>query len=510
MSAHPFALPAHAAPPFTAVEATVDGIHAAFRDGSLSCTSLVSACLARIAAYDREGPCLQALITVHPQAMEMAAAMDRQLRSGGGDFGPLFGIPVLLKDNFDTFDLPTTAGSVLFRDWQPAADGFAVARMRRAGALVLGKTNLQELARGGISLSSLGGQVRNPYDLTRTPGGSSGGTGAALAASFAVLGTGSDTGQSIRSPASANSLVGVRPTRGLVSRRGVMPNSFTQDEIGPLARTVTDAARLLDVMAGYDPQDPVTALGVGRAPASYAKALDRQALGGARIGIMSNLYGHEQRHAEVNRAMAQAEQGMAALGAVLIRFDLPEYAALAVQSNIERHEAGAALQRYLAQAGDAVPVRSLREIAESHTATPAVQQALEAELAMGDGLHAADYKERLLNRERLRLAVLVRMADLQLDAILYPLQRVLVACTGETEQPERNGALSHGTGLPAVNFPAGFSEPTATAPLGVPVGAELLGRDFSEARLLSLAYAYEQAWQPRRAPLATPPLGDGE
>src|SRR5919202_7057354 len=181
------------------------------------------------------------------------------IRSGTG---ALHCIPVILKDNFNTFDMPTTGGNVSMKDSVPPADAFTVERMRRAGALILGKANLQEFARGGMSKSSLGGQVLNPYDLTRTPGGSSGGTGASIAANMAVLGTGSDTGQSIRSPASANSLVGIRPTRGLVSRAGVIPNSLTQDEIGPIARTVTDAALLLDVMAGYDPADPITAFGV--------------------------------------------------------------------------------------------------------------------------------------------------------------------------------------------------------------------------------------------------------
>ena len=187
--------------------------------------------------------------------------------------------------------MPTTGGNVGMKHSQPSADAFTVAKIRKAGALILAKTNLSEFARGGMSLSSLGGQTLNPYDLTRTPGGSSGGTGAALAANLAVLGTGSDTGQSIRSPASANSLVGIRPTRGLVSRSGVIPNSETQDEVGPIARTVTDAALLLDVMAGYDARDPITAFGRERIPKSYTHLLRKDALAGARIGVMTNLFG---------------------------------------------------------------------------------------------------------------------------------------------------------------------------------------------------------------------------
>ncbi|HEY0824703.1 MAG TPA: amidase family protein, partial [Ramlibacter sp.] len=252
-------------------EATIAGVHAACRAGALSTTELVSHYLARIAAYDRQGPALHSLLTVNPRALEEAQRLDALRRAGRT--GALHGIPVILKDNFDTHDMPTTGGSVAMRESRPARDAFVVRRLREAGALILGKANLQEFARGGVSVSSLGGQVRNPYDLTRSAGGSSGGTGAAIAADFALAGTGSDTGQSIRSPASACCLVGVRPTRGLVSRAGIMPNSLTQDEAGPITRTVRDAAVMLDVMAGYDPQDPVTALAAGRPPARHADAL---------------------------------------------------------------------------------------------------------------------------------------------------------------------------------------------------------------------------------------------
>ena len=491
---------------FVLEEATVAGIHAAFRDGTLTVTQLVRACLARIEAYDRQGPALHALLTVNPKAPQEAERLDAEYRARAGRVGPLHGIPVILKDNFDTHDMPTTGGSVAMRNAQPAADAFTVARMREAGALILAKANLQECARGGVSVSSLGGQVRNPYDLTRTPGGSSGGTGAAIAANFAVLGTGSDTGQSIRSPASANALVGVRPTRGLVSRRGIMPNSFTQDEVGPIARTVADAARLLDVMAGYDPQDPVTAFGVGRQPASYAAALDAGALRGARIGLLENFCGREPRHAEVNRVMDGVVRIMEAQGATVLRIAPPGLEALAANVSTDRWEARAALDRYFAGLGPGQPVTSFRQLVDSRTACPDIQKTMEAEIAIEDGLSDPTYRERMLNRDKLRVLLAAQMAGLRLDAILYPLQRILVVPAGETEQPERNGMLSHGTGFPAVTFPGGFSTPTASAPLGVPVGAELLGLDFSEPRLLSLAHAFEQAARVRRPPPSTPPL----
>ncbi|MDB5756354.1 MAG: gatA [Massilia sp.] len=491
---------------FVLEEATIAGIHAAFAGNTLTCRGLVQRYLARIEASDRQGPALHSIITVNPDALAIAAEKDRQYENGEVRLDFLHCIPIILKDNFNTFDMATSGGNLALKDSVAPTDAFTVRRMREAGAIILAKANLHELARAGLSVSGLGGQTLNPYDLTLTPGGSSGGTGAAIAANFATVGTGSDTGQSIRSPASANSLVGVRPTRGLISRAGVMPNSFTQDEIGPIARTVTDAAQLLDVMVGYDPRDPITAFGVGRHPARYAASLDAQALNGARIGVMSNLYGTQARHAEVNAVMEQVIRTMQAKGATVVRFTLPEYDQLAPTIATSQWEARAAMDQYLAELGPGAPVSSFRQLVDSNTALPDVQQMLVAELAEEDGLDNPEYKDRTLGRDRLRLAVAAKMAELAIDAILYPQQQILVVPAGEREQRERNGALSHGTGFPAVCFPGGFSVPTVSAPLGVPVGAELLGRDYSEAHLLSLAYAFELAANPRKGPLSVPPL----
>jgi amidase len=490
--------------PFRLQEATIASIHAAFAAGQLTCSQLTRRYLDRIAAYDQEGPALHAIITLNPKAMEVAADMDRSYRASPASAGPLHCVPVILKDNFNTFDMPTTGGNVSMKTSVPPADAFTVMRLREAGALILAKANLQEFARGGMSISSLGGQVRNPYDLSRTPGGSSGGPGAAIAANFAVLGTGSDTGQSIRSPASANNLVGIRPTRGLVSRAGVIPNSLTQDEVGPIARTVTDAALLLDMMAGYDPADPVTAFGKGRIPPSYARLLGPDALKGARIGVMTNLFGTAERHTEVNQVMEGVIARMAGLGASIVRFDLPDYDALAPVVSTSLFEARTVTDRYFAALGPDAPIKSLAELVA--TKTSAVQKTLEAELAIVDGMNSQTYKNRTLNRDKLRLAVAKKMADLDLDAILYPLQKILVAPVTAEDQLERNGTLSNGTGFPAVTFPGGFSAPTASAPLGVPVGAELLGLDYTEAKLLDYAYAFEQASGFRKPPKSTPPL----
>jgi Asp-tRNA(Asn)/Glu-tRNA(Gln) amidotransferase A subunit family amidase len=490
--------------PFHLEEATVASIHAAFAAGRLTCVQLTRAYLDRIEAYDRQGPALRSIITVNPAAMEIAADKDRQYRTNRASTGPLHCIPIVLKDNFNTADMPTTGGNVSMRTSQPPADAFTVARIRAAGALILAKANLQEFARGGMSVSSLGGQVLNPYDLTRTPGGSSGGTGAAVAANLAVMGTGTDTGQSIRSPASANSLVGVRPTRGLVSRAGIIPNSQIQDEAGPIARTVTDAARLLDVMAGFDEADPITGLGQSRRPRSYADGLNAGALKGARIGVMTNLSGREERHREVNAVLDAVMKQLTTLGATLIPFELAAYDTLAPSAVTAQFEARTVMERYFASLPPSAPIRSFADLIAAKSS--AVQKTLESEFAIANGMATAQYQERLKNRDRLRAVVTGTMTELKLDAILYPLQKILVAPITANDQEERNGALSHATGFPAVTFPGGFSAPTAQAPIGVPIGAELLGLDYSEPKLLAYAYAFEQAARVRKPPTSTPPL----
>src|SRR3989475_7712656 len=284
---------------FAPEEATISATHAAFAAGKITCVELVRAYLNRIEAFDHTGPALNAIIAINPKALEKAAEMDRLYAANRSALKPLHCIPVILKDNYDTADMPTTGGSLTLAESVPRQDAFVVKRLREAGALILAKANLMELARGGTTVSSLGGQTRNPYDLTRTPGGSSGGTGAAIAASFGIIGTGSDTGQSIRSPASAQSLVGLRPTRGLISRSGIIPLSSTQDEAGPITRSVEAAARTLDAIAGYDPSDPITAFGAQKIPKTYTAFLDRDGLKGARIGVLMDFFGSETVHQQV-------------------------------------------------------------------------------------------------------------------------------------------------------------------------------------------------------------------
>ena len=489
---------------FVLEEASVRSIHAAIAARQVTCSQLVRAYLDRIEAYDDRGPELRAIIAVNPRAMDAAAELDRADATTRAR-QPLHCIPVILKDNFHTADMPTTSGSRTLAALRTPDDGFVVKRLRESGAIVIAKANLTELARTGTSVSSLGGQTKNPYDLTRTPGGSSGGTGAAIAANFAVLGTGSDTGQSIRSPASANSLVGVRGTRGLVSRNGITPFSTTQDEAGPITRTVEDAARMLDAIAGYDPGDPITAYSAGHVPRTYTAFLDAKGLSGARIGLLTDFLGREPIHRDVNAVVDDAVARMTSLGATIVRVSIPDLEALTRGLSLMSLEFKAAFDAYLAGLGAAAPVKSLAEFLARGEVHESLRRGLEADLQVENGPSSPEYQQMLARRETLRRAVMTLMAENKLDAILYPHQKRLVVPIGE-DQAERNGILSNSTGFPAITFPGGFSPPTAVAPIGGPVGLELLGPEWSEPTLFRLAYAFEQASRARKAPVSTPPI----
>lgn len=494
------------AEPFVLEEATVASVHAAMRRGDMTCRQLVQRYLDRIDAYDRKGPKLNAILAVNAAALETADKLDAAFKADPSKIGRLHCAPVILKDNFDTADMKTTGASVALKDNQPKADAFTVQRLRNAGAVILAKSNLQELAMGGETVSSLGGQTLNPYDLTRTPGGSSGGTGAAIAANFGLIGTGSDTGQSIRSPSSAQSLVGIRATRGLVSRHGVIPLSSTLDEAGPITRSVEDAARALDAMAGYDPKDPVTAASFGKIPRSYVAYLRPNALRGARIGVARDLFGKGDPHAEVNRVTEQAIKSFAALGAEMIDVTIPNFAKVSGGVFPVMFEMKVVLNGYLGAPDLVTQVRTVEALIAQNAHAPAIDKMLKGAQAMENGLEKPDYAAVFLRREGFRQALLTAMAEQRLDAILYPHQQRLVAKVGE-EQLERNGILANGTGFPAVTFPGGFTAPTPDAPIGVPVGIELVGREWSEGRLLGYAYAFEQGTRLRQPPRSTPPLG---
>jgi amidase len=459
--------------------------------------------LDRIHAYDQQGPKLNAILTINPHVLDEASQSDAE-RKQTKSRGPLHGIPIILKDNYNTKDMPTTGGTIALKGFIPADDAFTVKKLRDAGAIILGKANTHELALAGTTISSLGGQTLNPYDLTKTPGGSSGGTAAAVTANFAVAGTGSDTVNSIRSPASANNLVGIRPTKGLVSIDGIIPVSFTQDEAGPITRTVEDAAIMLDAMRGFDPNDSYTALSQGRTPVKLTSFLDKHGLKGKRIGILQNCFGNQPVHQEVNRVTNEAIKEMKGLGATLVPITIPNLDTdhVIMDYDVQKYEIKTELNKYFSKYGS--PVKSLEELLAIGQFDPSIANTLKTAQSIDSPLEQPDYKSRLAKMENLKKQILQVMKDNRLDSLLYPHQKRLVVNTGGASQVDRNGILASVTGLPAITFQGGFSTPTETAPLGIPVGIELLGKPFSEPILIQMAYGFEKGTDHRRMPHSTP------
>ncbi len=483
----------------TVVEATITELQRGMSQGRFTALALTRAYRARIAAYDQKGPALNAMIRVNSAAERDAIAMDAERRAGKVR-GPLHGIPVILKDNFNTADMPTTGSTLALASFVPREDAFIVRRLREAGAVIIGKSNLHELAAGITSVSSMGGQTRNPYDPRRCPGGSSGGTGAAIAASFAVVGWGSDTCGSIRIPAAFGSLYGLRPTSGLVSRNGVIPLSHTQDVIGPLARTVTDLAMALDITVGRDSADAATQVLEGRALPRFVESLDKDALRGKRLGVLRNyMTGTDGDIADSIRAAARA---MGALGAEVIDVTIPNLDSLIAGSSVIGFEFKWDLMDFLTKWPGA-PVNSLREIIDRGLH----HEALDATFRIRDSISTRDsdaYRAALGKQATLRTRLVALFDSLKLDAMIYPTMQRRPVLVGEA-QPGTTCTLSAHSGLPALSLPAGFTND------GLPVGLELMGRPFDDARLVAMAYAFEQSpgGVRRRAPLTTPVLLNG-
>ena len=493
------ALPNPAAAQIEVHEAGIMELQAAQADRSVTSAELVDAYLARIEAYDVQGPALNAMILVNPGAREEAASRDRE-RALGHVRGPLHGIPIILKDNYDTFDMPTSAGSLALAASIPPDDAFQVRKLREAGAVILGKSNLHELALGITSISGLGGQTRNPYDPTRNPGGSSGGTGAAIAASFAAIGWGSDTCGSIRIPSAYNNLFGLRPTKGLSSIDGIIPLSHTQDVGGPLARSVTDLAIGLDATIGLDDADPATDILSEVQLPQFAESLDPSALRGARLGVLMSYFGDAPEDRESGRIVRTVLTRMGELGATVIDITIDGLDTLSSGSSMIEHEFKFDLMDYLADTPEA-GVRSLGDVLEQglyHAALESSFRRQNRTESRDSGAYRAALAKRTLVKEALREAI----TDKELDALVYPTIRRKAAKIGD-QQRGSNCQLSAASGFPALSLPAGFTND------GLPVGLEMMGLPLTDARLVSLAYAFEQADSPRRAPDFTPVLVDG-
>lgn len=487
--------------PVEVVELDIAGIHDGLRSGRFTCEALVEAYLARIEAYDRRGPALHAIVTVNPEAVTEARALDRRIAESDGALRPLECVPMIVKDNYDTAGLPTTAGSAALRESRPPDDAFQVERVREAGAVVLAKSNMAEFAFSPFeSLGSVvPGHTRNPYDPYRVPAGSSGGTAAAVAASFGAVGLGTDTGNSIRGPSSHTALVGIRSTMGLTSRDGIVPLNLYRDIGGPMARTVEDAVRVFDALAGPDPADPATA-GVER-EADYRAALDAASLAGFRIGVVRRLSDTETADPEIAALFAQALADLERLGAEVV--DPAEIPGLDEDSTLWCNPFRAHLEAYLESLGAAAPVRALADILEGGDFHPSIESRLERAQAVEEPPEA-ECAEALEGAAKLRAEVEALLRAESLDALAYPSWSNPPRLLGDLTTPDGNNSyqLSPPTGFPAVTVPLGFT------PAGLPAGLQLLGGAFGESTLFRIAYAYEQATEHRRPPEATPPLRD--
>jgi Asp-tRNA(Asn)/Glu-tRNA(Gln) amidotransferase A subunit family amidase len=500
------AAPPSPAPDFVIDEATIADIHAAFRSRAITCRGLVEQYLRRIEAYDRNGPALNALVVVNSAALRTADSLD-DVFGRSGPIGLLHCVPIIVKDNFETSDLPTTAGSLSLEGFMSGRDAFQVRRVRQAGAIVLAKSNMAEFAFSPYETvnSILPGYTKNPYALDRVTAGSSGGTAAAVAANCGAVGLGTDTGNSIRGPSSHQALVGIRSTMGLTSRAGIVPLNLAADIAGPMARTVADAVAVFQVIVGYDPDDPATEASRGRTIPDYGASLVKDGLRGARIGVLRQAYERPTADAEVLRVFARALEDMRAAGATIVDTVLiPELDSLRQAATGSCNRFKFDLERWMASTGGRTPVRSLAEIIRSGRFHPSIRPRLEQAQSVElppDSNPGCEGNQRF--REGLRTAVLGVMERQRLDALVYPTWSNPPRLIGDLNTPHGDNSqlFSPATGWPAIQVPMGYTRGGI-----LPAGITFFGRAWSEAQLIRLAYGYEQATRHRRPPPTTPPL----
>ncbi|MDA2933179.1 amidase family protein [Acidobacteria bacterium AH-259-D05] len=492
--------------PFDLLETTIKDIHDAYQSGQLTSRQLVQLYLDRIEAYDQKGPGINSIITVNPKVLEEADKLDAAFKSSGF-VGPLHGIPMVLKDQIDAKGMPTTLGSVVLRDYYPDRDAFAIEKLKEAGAIILAKATLGAWG-GGDTHGSLFGSTRNPYDLDRTVGGSSGGPGAAVTANFSTLAVGQEGYASIRRPSTWNSLVGMRPSAGLISRGGVYGGwPSTNGSLGPMARTVRDLVTLLDSLVGYDPEDPLTARGVGHIPESYTKFLDKDGLKGARIGVLRESFGSNSEPGsedflKVSEVFDRAVGELKAAGAVIVDpIVVPNLKEL-LAKRANGPDGQESFKVYFGRSANP-PFKSREEVLQSPDFAkmfPPAQRRLR-----GSSNESRHYQS-LLAQEELMTNVLKVMADHQLDAIVHKSiehQPTLIVEGANPPYVSSKGAPHLNTFLefvPTITVPAGFTRDK------LPAGISFLGRPYSEGTVIKLAYSYEQGTLHRRPPDTTPRL----
>jgi amidase len=495
--------------PFELDEMTLAELQQGLRSGAFTSRGLVNRYLARIVEIDKSGPALHAVIELNPEVLPIAESLDAE-RKSKGPRGPLHGIPVLIKDNIGTADhMMTTAGSLALWGFTPAQDSGVARRLREAGAIILGKTNLSEWANFRSSHSSSGwsgrgGQTRNPYALDRNPCGSSSGSGVAVSANLCAVAVGSETDGSIVCPSSANGIVGIKPTVGLISRAGIIPISHSQDTAGPMCRSVTDAAILLGALAGSDSADSATAASQGKIPADYTRFLDPKGLHGARIGVLRKTYDFSESLAPVFKAALDA---MRDAGAVLIDVEIASLGKFDdSELDVLFYEFKADLNAYLAAAGPKILVNSLKEVIAFNERNrdkemPYFGQDLFEKAEMKGPLTEKAYQDALAKNHRLARTegIDASMEKYRLDAIVAPTAGPswLTDLVDGDHDTGGTSSLAAVAGYPNIHVPAGFV-------FGMPVGVSFFGRAWSEPQLIRIAYAFEQATRARKPPRFLP------
>ncbi|HEX4194576.1 MAG TPA: amidase family protein [Stellaceae bacterium] len=490
-------------PAFAIEEATIAAIHAAYRAGNATARGVTQAHLDRIAAYDRKGPALGLIIVTNPEALADADALDAHWQKTGTFRGPLHGIPVLVKDNYDAAGLQTTGGSGALVGWVPAKDSTAVRKLRAAGAIILAKTTMSEWARGGLDNinSVLPGFARNPYNTAHATGGSSGGTGGGLAASFGVVGLGSDTWGSIRNPSSNNALAGLRPSWALVSRAGMVGLYDARDTAGPMARSVTDLATLLDVIAGVDADDPATSHAAGKIPPSYQAFLKPDGARGKRLGVLRQAFlpdgADPQILALMDRAIADLRQAGAEIVDPLL---VPEFDQFPARPH-PQSEVRAAIERYLATTGPGFP-KTIAAVVASEKFHPLHELGLKAAAVAPAPVDDPIVRDLEAFEIKMRAAYLAAMERDRVDALILPVASFPPKINGDRNLTPTGATTWIASGLhwPAAVVPMGYTYED------LPSGLQIIGRPWSEPVLLAIAYAYEQATHHRKPPATTPPL----
>ena len=504
----PSGAPAETDPDRFVVEATISGLHDALRSGELTCRNVIDAYRRRIRAYD-DSTRLNAITVLNPAAPDRADSLDR-LRERRGDTAPLHCVPTLVKDNMDTGDMVTTGGSVALEGSVPPDDATIVRRMREAGAVVVAKTNMAEWAFSPRqTVSSSFDTTRNAYALDRVPAGSSGGTASGVAASFALVGLGTDTGNSIRGPSSHLALFGIRPTLGLVSRDGVIPLYFDRDVAGPMTRTVADAARVLEVIAGRDTADPYSQLLEGRESGGYPAHVDSGGLEGARVGVLRDLAVPSESDSSVLRLFDRAVADMREAGAEIVDpFTIPRLGRhLEADLTCPRFRYDA--NRYLESLGADAPLRDVATVLETGEYAPYVEGALESLTGRPGDAHPSRWDPPCPDfwnhdgRQAFREAVVTAMDRAGVDVVVYPTWTHPPAHVDSARagyRGDNSQLVSPDTGLPAATVPMGFSYGR------YPAGLQILGRPFEEAAIFRVARGYERATRHRRPPERFPPL----